>query len=407
MNKEKCIICRKDPKESNDPTDKKKEQNKLTDEHIIPDALGGHIHSHRVCKDCNSLLGEKVDPLLVNHCFMKFERFMHRISGKSKNPPNPFSGTYTGDDGRKYRIDDKDGKLEPHLLPEKMEVKKGIIHTIVDVADGKNIVKSVQKYCERNDLTIKEMTQEEVTAKGPEFNIPMEVDLEKFKLGLLKIGYEYAIEKIDNYYDDPLAIKIANILHDADVSKLNEIELYGSGFDNKDLLDRCIDNNDNSKHIIILMNLHDTMFVYINIFNSLSISIKLSDKTYPELKDGLICVNNTLTGKVYENDLFGLAQDVNVTKTELYDDKDSLIEVPYNIDPKTNTPLIFDENQSNPIPIYDIVCCDYLKYTMSQLENGCTENQFEHTFTDTRYVCKDVGFVKIRRIVIINEINKI
>lgn len=35
-----CIICHADGVE-------------LTDEHVIPDAIGGYIHCHKVCKDCN------------------------------------------------------------------------------------------------------------------------------------------------------------------------------------------------------------------------------------------------------------------------------------------------------------------------------------------------------------------
>ncbi len=398
MDKETCIICRKKPVAPN----------QLSDEHIIPDAIGGRIHSYRVCKDCNSMLGQKVDPLLVGHCIIQFARFIHRIPGKSKTVPNPFSGIYIGDDGKKYRIEDHDGKLVPHLLPEKMEEKDGVIHTVVDVADEKNIKKSVEKYCDRNGLEIKDMKQETVTAKGPKFNIPMEVDLRNFKLALLKIGYEYAIERIENYYDDPLAVKIADILHNADVSRLNEITFCGSGFDNKDLLDKFIDNSDNDKHIILLTNSRDKMFVYINIFNSICIPIQLSDRTYPELNGGFVCVNNSITKTTYEKELFKLLEDISVTKVELYDDKGLFISPPYLVQAKTNSPIIFDSNKSNPITAYDMVLVDYLKYEVERMKNDDIEGRFEYDVTDDCYVnCKDIGFVKIKKIVVVHEINKI
>ena len=48
------MICRKDNVE-------------LSDEHIIPDAKGGVMHSYQACKKCNSMLGQEIDPLLTNH----------------------------------------------------------------------------------------------------------------------------------------------------------------------------------------------------------------------------------------------------------------------------------------------------------------------------------------------------
>ena len=43
-----CIICHQDNQE-------------LSDEHVIPEAIGGYYHIYNVCKDCNSKLGDHVD----------------------------------------------------------------------------------------------------------------------------------------------------------------------------------------------------------------------------------------------------------------------------------------------------------------------------------------------------------
>lgn len=47
-----CIICHQDNQE-------------LSDEHVIPEAIGGYYHIYNVCKDCNSKLGDHVDNLLL------------------------------------------------------------------------------------------------------------------------------------------------------------------------------------------------------------------------------------------------------------------------------------------------------------------------------------------------------
>ena len=56
-----CIICRREAVEA-------------SDEHIIPKALGGYMHTWNVCQECNSILGHKVDSLITNQYFIGFER---------------------------------------------------------------------------------------------------------------------------------------------------------------------------------------------------------------------------------------------------------------------------------------------------------------------------------------------
>lgn len=56
----RCIICRE-------------ETDSFSDEHVIPDTLGGYYHIYTVCKDCNSDLGSDVDSKLVNHRFADFQ----------------------------------------------------------------------------------------------------------------------------------------------------------------------------------------------------------------------------------------------------------------------------------------------------------------------------------------------
>ena len=49
-----CIICHRDNVE-------------MSDEHVTPEAIGGYYHLYKVCKDCNSKLGDQVDAQLLKH----------------------------------------------------------------------------------------------------------------------------------------------------------------------------------------------------------------------------------------------------------------------------------------------------------------------------------------------------
>ena len=50
-----CYICGKEITKENE-----------TDEHIILNAIGGHLHSYTViCKDCNTKMGETADAKLA------------------------------------------------------------------------------------------------------------------------------------------------------------------------------------------------------------------------------------------------------------------------------------------------------------------------------------------------------
>ena len=49
----RCIICNE-------------ENLQPSDEHILPDSLGGKIIINSVCKKCNSILGETVDSWILN-----------------------------------------------------------------------------------------------------------------------------------------------------------------------------------------------------------------------------------------------------------------------------------------------------------------------------------------------------
>jgi len=124
-----CIICREDKED-------------MSDEHVIPDSLGGFYHIFNVCKTCNSRMGEKVDSPLVNHKLSELYRFAQEIEGKSGRVPNPFSGIFMeeGSPEVKGRVDvNSEGKLEALYHPViKLKEEAGVVQSIEITVSSKD-----------------------------------------------------------------------------------------------------------------------------------------------------------------------------------------------------------------------------------------------------------------------------
>ena len=132
-NKGYCIICRKENKT-------------LSDEHVIPDSIGGYYHIYTVCKECNSKLGDNVDIKLLNHTLIELHRFSRRMKGKKGNIPNPFNVKSVTDTGQRVRVEDKNGILTPYLLPDIKSNAEGThIQITLDKRDEKEIEKIISK----------------------------------------------------------------------------------------------------------------------------------------------------------------------------------------------------------------------------------------------------------------------
>lgn len=82
------------------------ENNPLTDEHIVPEFLGGKLVTKNVCKTCNSNLGSGFEGRLANSFYFKILRQIHGIKGKQARPPNAFLDDYEHDSLGKIRVND-------------------------------------------------------------------------------------------------------------------------------------------------------------------------------------------------------------------------------------------------------------------------------------------------------------
>lgn len=288
-----CIICHQDNVE-------------LSDEHVIPDAIGGYIHCYKVCKECNSHLGDHVDAHLLNHYLIKGSRHVHKLKGKKGSIPNPLTGDGVLNTGEKVRVEDVNGMVTPRILPQTPEIaadnKSGII--TVDIRDEKLIPAIQQKMLKKMGLKPGEVTlvsQREIhQIANPVVKMQTMIDLKNYKIGLLKIAYEICVEMFPEYEHDSLGQIYAKILHDVAyevegaIDRIDEVKFEGTGFKDplKPLLSQFIDYSNNKRHIIVLFNHADHLYCLVKVFDIFSQLIQMSDITYLKDEDIRLYIND-------------------------------------------------------------------------------------------------------------------
>lgn len=277
-----CIICHRDNQE-------------LSDEHVIPEAIGGYYHIYNVCKNCNSKLGDHVDKLLLNHWLIKAARHEKSLKGYKGHIPNPLIGEGSLSTGEKVRVEqDDDGKISVRFIPTSPEVSDdGKSFKIqVDAKDEKTIPKIRNKILKRHNIDETKVQIvsdcQVVKIDRPEVRMQFAIDIKSYKIGLLKIAYEFAADKIKGYTDDPIAKIYASILRDGNPDRLDEAFFEGDGMTNANLniLESIIDNSNTDRHILLLANLHEKLYCIVKLFDKFCQMIRMSDSSYGE--DGLV-----------------------------------------------------------------------------------------------------------------------
>lgn len=290
----------------------------MTDEHVIPDVLGGYYHIYSVCKTCNSKLGENVDIKLSGHWLMQGERNVHRLEGKKHNIPNPLVGDGALEDGTKVRIEENEaGEIAPYVLPSSPKIDKDGIMITVDARDEKLADKMVKKVLKKMGLKDGEYelhpTKTEHTIEQPWIKQEVSLDLSDYRIGLLKIAYEFAVDKIPAYYNDPKARLYSKILEDGAIDRLDEVDFQGDAFLSASVkpLDDYIEYSRPKRHFLFLINSGGKLHCIVRLFDICQ-NVVLSDREYPEIGPCYLAVNDSSNSKCW---FYSVEELVNATCT--------------------------------------------------------------------------------------------
>lgn len=275
-----CVICRK-------------EKENMSDEHVIPEALGGYYHIFSVCRSCNSKLGQHVDAPLVNHKLAELYRLVNEIEGKSGKLPNPFSGdlSHKEDKDSKFSINiGEAGQIDVRRHPN-VEIidDHGAISSIritVDSKDEESIDQILDKVLVRRGIPKEAVVRGEKTREVDLGGIggQWQIDLLRFKIGLLKIAYEFAVDSIEEYFTDENAVAISSMLSNAEYKAVERFVKIGSGLDHEvfrpfeDFLAL-----EDKKHFLVLIQTETGLFCYVKLHDLFSVGVMLSDQVVTEV----------------------------------------------------------------------------------------------------------------------------
>lgn len=282
-----CIICHQD-------------NVTLSDEHIIPDSMGGYIHCYNVCKDCNSKLGEQVDKHLMNHFFIQGARHNHLLKGKKDAIPNPLLGDAVLKTGEKVRVEEENGVITPHILPTAPVISDDnrSFHVVLDKRDEKLIPSIAQKMYKKMGLKPGEFKivseREEHQLIQPVIEKQSIIDLKKYKIGILKIAYECCVQLFPEYENDSNGQLYAEILQTADTDRLDEVPFIGNGLQDpfETLLSQFLDYSNKKRHYIVFFTFNNELYCLVKLFDVFNQCLKMSAKGYLRENGMMLFVND-------------------------------------------------------------------------------------------------------------------
>lgn len=287
----KCIICRHD-------------KENMSREHVIPDSLGGSYVIESVCVDCNSMLGPQVDGPLVNHTLSSFHRFSEGIAGKSGKIPNPFAGMLfdKANPDRKARVDvDADGRSVPTYLPSVRYHRDAAGNVVsfdvsVDAKDESQLQVMLSKIAKRLGLSEAKIAQRgnlQRHSSDAGLTGRLHINMRDFKIGILKIAYEFAVDSLPSYFEHEDAVRISEILKNADYEKAADCVNLGNGLD-----DRIIQpfigwlDLESAKHHLILTCFEGGLVCIVRLHGTFRIGVLLSRTRHLDKGDMIFCISD-------------------------------------------------------------------------------------------------------------------
>jgi hypothetical protein len=248
-------------------------------------------------------MGETVDSALVNHKLTDLYRFVEGMAGKGGAIPNPFGGLASSSenpDVQARAIADDDGALKFQLIPRVVVHEEGgaptSIEIVVDAQDEAKIGTILRKKLERLGIDEPQARAKSELVRSVldgGFSMRWQVDTQAFKIGLLKIAYEFAVDSIGDYFETPDATEISRILREVDYEAVNRFVTVGSGLQPevfepfKDYLDL-----DSKKHYLVLINAGMELMGCVKLHRLFCVGVKLSSKQHMDAGRAIFGIND-------------------------------------------------------------------------------------------------------------------
>jgi hypothetical protein len=226
----KCIFCLTEQESS--------------DEHVVPESIGGALVVREVCKPCNNNLNTAIDDPFSQSAFVQMGRFAHQVGGKRGNLPNPFARPGETVDKRKMKLSKE---LEPYLIRHVEETVRGDqieLRIEIDAKDEERldamiraplssalsrtmIGASAEQIAREVEGAIEQAKQRAVRrSERPEIKYRFCVAYDDLRFEYLKIAYEMAFKLFG--YDWIDKCKTASAIRAAILQRDQKAQVHGS-----------------------------------------------------------------------------------------------------------------------------------------------------------------------------------
>lgn len=223
-----CIFCRRERDSSV--------------EHVLPLAIGGTVTIDRVCVECNSTLGSRVDAALTDFLPIRSRRARLQLAGNTGVPPNPFEillgqSTLIGPAANRVltTFDAATGKLDHRQLYHAADVvtPEGTKRQItIDERDKGQVPVIIQRERKRNGLT--PLTDEALAIAATNYTTrtvdnllvqkTLNVSFAYLRHAMIKIAYELAFLWLgEDYLSDALAEELSAAVMSADLASTDKV----------------------------------------------------------------------------------------------------------------------------------------------------------------------------------------
>ena len=178
-----CYIC------GDEITDKN-----CTDEHIILNAIGGHLHSYTIiCKDCNTRMGETADAKLAEDL-----SFYTDFLGVKKNRQNEHDQIMKDEDGHEIIVKEGGKSLNLRKPYVTSEDKDGVREISMAVRNRKELEGFLKGMLKRKELTQEQadeiLVKAKVTEHHPVLNTSTMISTEAFP-SIIKSAANFYVDR--------------------------------------------------------------------------------------------------------------------------------------------------------------------------------------------------------------------
>jgi hypothetical protein len=215
-------------------------------EHVFPLAIGGHVTTDRVCKECNSTLGSRVDAALSDFLPVRLRRAELGLAGNAAAPPGQFElltgdVAIVGEAGGRLRVtyDEVTKKLDLRRLYQATDVVtpdgRKIRQIIIDARDKDQIPVIIKRERKRHGLPM--LSDEELAIEAsnytssrienPTVHFNISASFAYLRHAMFKIAYELAFLWLgETYLDDPFAVELRTAICKSDIASTDGLPGY-------------------------------------------------------------------------------------------------------------------------------------------------------------------------------------